>query len=120
MGRTRRKPTESRFTFRFRGLRAATFILAGCLLWLLVNIGSLRRFLEAYHVRNRERDRVEEINRQVAQLRREKMSLELGMFENEKSVRETYRLVHPGERLILLAGDEDKTSRPAERETDRP
>jgi hypothetical protein len=46
----------------------------------------------------------------VTLLTREKMSLELGLFENEKSVREAYRLVRPGERLILLSIDDGKTT----------
>jgi hypothetical protein len=106
----KRRPTRPTIPFRFLGLRTATFLLLGCLVWLLLNIGSLRQFIRAYQDRNRERDKVEEVERRVAVLSREKLSLELGLFENEKSVREAYRLVRPGERLIVLSPEDEKST----------
>jgi len=106
----RRQLTRSSFTQRFRGLRVATLLLIAALVWLGLNVGSLRRFINTYQQRNLQRDSVETLREKVAELEEQKRSLELGMFDNEKSVREAYRLVHPGEKLILLNPEEKRTS----------
>lgn len=105
-----RQPSRSTFTHRFRSLRIATLLLIGVLIWLGFNVGSLRQFINAYQQRNLQRDSVEAMREKVAKLEKRKRSLGLGMFENEKSVREDYRLVHPGEKLILLNPEEKRTS----------
>jgi cell division protein FtsB len=96
----------SPFARRFPGLRTATLALCGVLVWLVLNVGSLRQFIAAYRQRNIQHDEAEMMKDQVKELERQKQSLELEMFENEKSVREAYRLVRPGERLILIKEEE--------------
>jgi len=109
MSRARRVGREA-FSLRFRWLKTASLILLGLVIWLAFNIQSLRRFLHAYHMRNLQRANVEALREKVAQLRAQKESLEKGSFENEKAVREAYRLVRPGEKLILLAPETEESS----------
>jgi len=104
------QPSRPDFRHRFRGLRTATVVLIGILLLLVFNIGSLQRLITAYRERNTKRDSVEAAKLRLSELERQKRSLELGMFEREKSVREAYRLVRPGEKLILIPPEEEKTS----------
>jgi cell division protein FtsB len=104
-----RQPAGAPFRRRFPGLRSATLVMCGVLVWLILNVGSLRQFIAAYRQRNVQRDNVELVKEQIQELETQKQSLELGMFENEKSVREAYRLVRPGEKLILIK-EEEKTS----------
>jgi len=104
------QPPRPDFRHRFRGLRTATLVLAGILLLLAFNIGSLQRLIAANRERNTKRDSVEAAKLRLGELERQKRSLELGMFEREKSVREAYRLVRPGEKLILIPPAEEKTT----------
>jgi len=101
---------------RFRGLRIVSIVFAGLLLWLALNVDHLRSFIQAYQERNYRRDSVEALRKQIADLNKQKDSLELGTFENEKSVREAFRLVRPGEKLILVSPEGKPTSGPATRE----
>jgi len=95
-----------------------TVVVMGLLIWVLVSYRSILRFRVAYEGRNAQRDNVEWIKEQVGELEAQKQSLELGMFEIEKSVRESYRLVRPGEKMILIA-EEEKTSAAAGPTNDR-
>ena len=104
------QPARSVVRIHFPGLRTLTLLLAGVLVLVLVNVGSLRRYFAARQQRNKIYDVVEAKKREVWDLERQKRSLELGMFENEKSVREGYRLVRPGERMIRLVPEESPTS----------
>lgn len=91
---------------RFPGLRSATLVMLGVLVWLILNVGNLRQFIAVYRRRDLQRDNVEAVKEQIKELENQQRSLEMGMFENEKSVREAYRLVRPGEKLILIKDEE--------------
>jgi len=104
------QPVRSLFKHRLPGLRTIMLMLGGVLLLVLLNVGSLRRYVTARQQRNRIAEVVESKKESLRELERQKRSLELGMFENEKSVRESYRLLRPGERMILLVPEESKTS----------
>lgn len=91
---------------RFPGLQSATLVMLGVLVWLILNVGNLRQFIAVYRQRDLQRDNVEAVKEQIKELENQQRSLEMGMFENEKSVREAYRLVRPGEKLILIKDEE--------------
>lgn len=117
----RRTPKNSRFRFRFRGLGTATLILVGILIWLAINMNAIVDCMKAYRLRNIAQDNLNKVTKEVRTLEGQKLSLKLGTFQNEKAARETYKLVKPGENLILLnpAESDERNSR-AESEQENP
>jgi len=115
MERTR-QAGRSPFALHFRGLRTLTLVLAGILIWFVFSYRGILQYLGARGRRNAQRDNVESVKEEIGELEKQKQSLELGMFENEKSVREAYRLVRPGENLIVISEEEQTsgTKQPAE------
>jgi len=91
----------------FRGNRPICYLsllLLGIILivWLSINRRNLRECLSSYRIRNRELAKVESYQKRIQDLREEKRLLESGMEENEIAVRERFRMVRPGERLVLV------------------
>jgi cell division protein FtsB len=103
----RGRTSKRRFTsIRLPGLR--TIILVVCVLaaWVALNLRNLNRLYDAYQARNAQREELVNLRREVEELKALEASLEKDSFESEKSVRESYRLVRPGEQLILLTPEE--------------
>jgi cell division protein FtsB len=103
----RGRTSKRRFTsIRLPGLR--TIILIVCVLaaWVALNLRNLNRLYDSYQARNAQREELVNLRREVEELKTLEASLKKDSFESEKSVRESYRLVRPGEQLILLTPEE--------------
>lgn len=71
-------------------------------IWLGFNYSVLRDYFDARALRNENRRAVAELNRQVSSLLEEKAQLETWGFSAEKAIRERFKMIRPGEKVILL------------------
>ena len=75
--------------------------------WLCINRRNLRECLECYETRNREMARVKALNKRLENLREEKNLLISGKVENEIAIRNRFRMVRPGEHLVLVEREDN-------------
>ena len=84
------------------------------ILWLMFNRWNLQECLESYKLRNRELAKVNALKKRLENLREEKRLLESGVEENEIAVRNRFRMVKPGEHLVLVER-EDGNEKPGKK-----
>jgi len=77
-------------------------------IWLTINRNNLRELFTAYQMRNKERAEVRVLEKSTLKMEEDKQYLLKGEFENEKVIRERYRMARPGERLIILREEQKK------------
>lgn len=82
-----------------RWLVAASVLLAA---WLAFNYGTLKEFFEARHLRNENRRQVSQLEQRYFHLVQEKRELEQLGFPAEKALRERFKMIKPGEKLIII------------------
>lgn len=85
-----------------------SLVLLGIVLivWLIVNRQNMQECIESYRVRNRELARVRALEKRLESLREEKLLLESEVEENEIAVRNQFRMIREGERLVLVEREE--------------
>jgi len=98
-----RKPAPKRFSLiphsKLRwGILASLAIVA----WVAFNFVTLGEYVEARKRRNQTRGEVGTLEQNYAQLVTQKQELETWGFSAEKALRERYKMVNPGESLLLL------------------
>lgn len=81
-------------------------------LWVAVNYQTLREFFQARQRRNETKLAVLDMERQYSSLEREKQALEAWGFPAEKAVRERFKMIRPGEKVILLEPEKTPTADP--------
>ena len=96
---------RSRRLFSFGSLIYLCIALA---IWLTINRNNLRELFTAYQMRNKERAEVRVLEKSTIKMEEDKQYLIKGEFENEKVIRERYRMAKPGERLIILEEEQKK------------
>ena len=78
------------------------------ILWLMINRWNLQECLENYKLRNRELAKVNALKKRLENLREEKRLLESGVEENEIAARNRFRMVKPGEHLVLVEREDEE------------
>ena len=96
---------RSRRLFSFGSLICLCIALA---IWLTINRNNLHELFTAYQMRNKERAEVRVLEKSTIKMEEDKQYLIKGDFENEKVIRERYRMAKPGERLIILKEEQKK------------
>lgn len=96
---------RSRRVFSFGSLIYLCIALA---VWLVINRNNLRELFTAYQMRNREKAEVQVLEKSIKKMDEDKQYLLKTDFENEKVIRERYRMAKPGERLIILKEEQEK------------
>ena len=76
------------------------------IVWLTVNRRILSECFDSYRTRNREMAKVSALRKRLDDLREEKRLLESTATENEVVVRNRFRMVKPGEHLVLVEREE--------------
>lgn len=89
-------------------IRWSVAAAALAVLWLVVNFPVLRDYFEARGRRNENKREVTQLERQLSGLEEEKRELDTWGFPAEKAVRERFKMIKPGEKVILL--DETPTA----------
>ena len=84
--------------------------------WLTVNRRNLKECFWSYRVRNRERAKVTALQKRLEILGEERHLLEGAENENEIVVRNRFRMVKPGEHLILVKREEPAEPKDKKRE----
>ena len=96
---------RSRRLFSFASLICLCIVLAS---WLFFNRNNMRELFTAYQMRNKERSEVRVLEKSIEKMDEDKKFLLKDDFENEKVIRERYRMAKPGERLIILREEQKK------------
>lgn len=78
------------------------FLLAAVVSWVAVNAGALREYIQAYEARNREQERIDELQQRIRILIKQQRGLKYNGFEAERRARERLGLHKPGEQVIYL------------------
>jgi cell division protein FtsB len=100
-----KKIFRSRRLFSFGSLIYLFIILA---IWLVLNRNNVRELFIAYQMCNRQLAEVRVLEKAIQKMEEERQFLIKGEFENEKVIRERYRMAKPGERLIILKEEQEK------------
>ena len=82
--------------------------------WLAINRWNLQECIESYRLRNRELAKVKALKKRLEDYQEEKRLLETGMEENEIAVRNRFRMVRPGEHLVIVEREEPEDQSKAE------
>ncbi len=100
---------SGRFFTGERSLVYVSLILLGVMLsvWMVTNRRHLHECIASYRLRNREMARVKSLNIRLRELGREKDLLESGSEENEVAIRDRFRMVRPGERLVIVEREDN-------------
>ena len=85
--------------------------------WLALNANTVTDFLAARIQRNENKRSVIELERRFSELSDEKRALESLGFPTEKAIRERFKMIRPGERIIVL---EDPAQPSSEARIDSP
>lgn len=83
-------------------------------IWLALNYTTLREFFEARHLRNDNRRQVSQLEQKYFQLVQEKRDLEQFGFPAEKAIRERFKMIRPGEKLMIIETPDSSADKPAE------
>ncbi|MBN1517578.1 hypothetical protein JXA32_13530 [Candidatus Sumerlaeota bacterium] len=70
--------------------------------WILYNIPALDEHRQARSELEFQKTKVERLETDIRELKQDLNGIENGPFNDEKAIRERYRMVKPGERLIHL------------------
>ncbi len=102
MGKIKDSISGHNFIF-YTGLLLMAIIV---IVWLVVNRRNLNECFVSYRIRNREVAKVNALQSRLENLSQEKCLLEGAENENEVVVRNRFRMVKPGEHLILVEREE--------------
>jgi len=92
------RPAPSGLAFIF-SLRTAIFILLLAIVWILYHVPELNHYLVVRDQRDAQRNKVEALEREISSLN---TKLQRGPYEDERALRERYKMVKPGERMIQI------------------
>jgi cell division protein FtsB len=97
----------------FKGSRLICYVslvLTGVIMivWLTINRSNVQECLKSHRIRNREMAKVKSLKKHLEDLREEKQQLEGGKDANELAVRNRFRMIKPGEHLVLIEHEEEK------------
>lgn len=90
---------------RLRLLRTFLLIALCLVLWAVINHDKIRALALARAERDRERATVEQMERQLAELRRRRQALALDPAAVERAAREQFKMTRPGEVLVRIERD---------------
>ena len=97
--KARRKPAK-RFTIA-PGFYVGVVVVFGlALLWVIANVPALQEFRSAQETRDAEHAKTAELQTEIADLTKRKSRFDKGPDEMEREIRERYKMVKEGERLI--------------------
>lgn len=86
-------------------LKGAAFLACFAGVWFAFNYSTLREYFEARRSRNGNKHDVQELERNFSALVKEKRQLEKWGFSAEKEIRERFKMIRPGEKIILIEPD---------------
>ncbi len=86
---------------------AAGLAVAGAV-WFAVNHPSLSAYRASQSLLNRNKAEVHQMEEEFARLGDEKHQLEVGGFSTEKAIRERFKMVKPGEKVIFIEPESEK------------
>lgn len=95
----------------FAWARRIVYVVILAALWLALNANAVTDFLAARIQRNENKRSVIELEREFSELSDEKRALESGGFPAEKAIRERFKMIRPGERIIVLESPPEPLSK---------
>jgi cell division protein FtsB len=87
---------------QLRLLRTFLLICLCLVLWAVANYDNLRALAQARAERDRERATLQQMEGQIASLRRRRQALATDLSAVERAAREQFKMTEPGEVLILV------------------
>ena len=90
--------------------RRLVYVVILAALWLALNANTVTDFLAARIQRNENKRSVIELERKSSELSDEKRALESWGFPTEKAIRERFKMIRPGERIIVLESPPEPSS----------
>jgi len=103
----------------FAIIKWIVYVTIPAVVWFGVNYQTLRNYLSSQNGLDQNKIEVAKLEKEYKKLQLEKRQLETGGFSTEKTIRERFKMVRPGERVIFIEptpGDssaETKSTAPA-------
>ena len=91
----------------FFSLATLFFVFLALAIWLVFNHSNLLQFFHHYSERNKEIAEIKVLEKNILDLEEQKEILETGGFENEKIIRERYRMIKPGEKIVIVEREDN-------------
>ena len=86
----------------FTVIKWLVYVIVPVIFWMGLNFDTLRRYFAERALMRHNADEVARLEKEFGGLTDEKRKLEQGGFPAEKAVRERFKMVKPGEKVIFL------------------
>ena len=93
------------FLFSLPGLCLILALVVG---WLFLNRQNIQELIYNYHLRHKVLSETQVLEKDIEKLTQQKTDLIKGDFESERLLREQFKMVLPGERLIVIKRQEQE------------